>query len=401
MTYFDARQHVLRLVFILGGITALTPLAVDMYIPAFPQMAQAFGVPVSNIELSITTFFIGLAIGQLFYGTIADKFGRKKPLYVGMTLAIVATFACAFIHDPELFLAFRFIQALGICSGAVIARAMVRDLFDHRESARFFSFLILVMGVAPILAPLAGGYIAEYAGWNYIFLAIGTFATLLLLVVIFALPETNKGNPEIRLMRSIPAYIEVLKDRAFLRYCLCGSFIMAGMFAYVTGSPFVFIEHFGIPADHFGWVFGANALGFITMSQVNRYLVQNFDLEKILRTGLSVIVLATLALITTGLLHLGPIAFGISLFCYIAPMGIVLPNSFAIALAEQGHRAGTASAMMGSIQFTLAFLSSATIGLIHATTEAPLGLTVAAFGLLGVFIYALPLIRKRAPLSQP
>lgn len=394
MTLFDPRQHMVRLVFILGAITALTPLAIDMYIPAFPQIAADFGVPVARVELSLTFFLIGLAIGQLFYGTISDKYGRKKPLYAGMLLAIGATITCAFIKDPNLFLFCRFVQAIGICGGAVIARAMVRDLFNHHESARFFSFLILVMGVAPILAPLLGGYVAEYMGWHAIFLFIGGFTTLLLITVAAALPETNKGNPEVRISRSFQAYREVLRDPSFLRMALSGAFVMAGMFAYVTGSPFVFIQYYGIPADKFGWVFGLNALGFIVMSQVNRTLITRFKFESILKTGFLIVGFACLLLILAGLANAPMIGFGAAIFLYVATMGVVLPNSAAMAMAEQASRAGSASAMLGSLQFGIAFVASGAIGLAHAQTQLPLAIVVGSFGLAGAAIYLWPVLRR-------
>src|SRR5215203_1431190 len=284
------------LVVILASLTAFAPLSIDMYLPSFPQIAGDFGVSVATVELSLAAFFVGLAFGQLFYGTATDKFGRKKPLYVGLTIYCGASLLCVFAPGVETLIILRFFQALGACGGIVIARATVRDLFDHSESARVFSLLMLVMGVAPILAPLVGGYVAFFFGWRAIFGVVSVISAISLGAVYRFLPETKEPNPNVRLSKSLEIYMNVLKDKNFLGFTLAGGLAQAGMFAYITGSPFVFIELFGIPAERYGWVFGSNAIGMIAVSQINGRLVRNFNPTQILRACLLVTAIFSLLL---------------------------------------------------------------------------------------------------------
>ncbi len=196
------------LVVILASLTAFSPLSIDMYLPSFPQIAADFGVSVANVELSLTAFFIGLSFGQLLYGTATDRFGRKKPLYVGLTIYCIASISCVFAPNVETLIILRFFQALGACGGIVIARAAVRDLFDHRESARIFSLLMLIMGVAPIIAPLIGGYVALFFGWRVIFAVVSVASAMCLAAVYKFLPETKEPNPNVRLGKTFGIYLK-------------------------------------------------------------------------------------------------------------------------------------------------------------------------------------------------
>ena len=274
----------LSLLVLLGALTAFDPLSIDMYLPAFPQIGRDLHAGASLVELSLTSFFIGMTLGQLIYGPLSDHYGRKKPLIAGMTVYLLASFGCAFSRSIHVLILFRVLQALGGCAGMVIARAVVRDLFDKKRVAHIFSILMLVMGLAPILAPLAGGYLSEYFGWRFIFAALGGFCFITLLCAAFFLPETCSASEGRYLFRStFRAYGELLHDRHFLGYALAGGAIYAGMFAYIAGSPFVLITLFGVRPEHYGWIFGANAVGIISFSQVNRLLLRRFDSEQILR----------------------------------------------------------------------------------------------------------------------
>ena len=375
-------------VLILGALTALGPLTIDMYLPAFPAIAKDFAALPSTVELSLSVFLLGLAMGQLFYGSITDRFGRKTPLYGGLAVYILASLACVFVDDVEHLIALRFLQALGMSAGMVIPRTMVRDLFDHSDSARVFSLLMLVMGVAPILAPLAGGYVVTWFNWHAIFWILSGAGFLSLLTVIFLLPETRHANPDVKLRRTFHVYWDLLCDKSFLGFALTGGLALAGLFAYITGSPFMFMNFFQVSPQVYGWIFGMNALGLIAMSQVNARLVRRFSPEKIL--GVSVIGLAVVGLwlMACGILHFGLIPVTIGLFCYLALIGVIAPNAMATALLHQGSRAGSASALAGTLQFAFAALASTLLSSLHAQTPLPVTVIVGSCGIIAMLVYA-------------
>lgn len=395
----SAPRPIAVLVPILASLTAFAPLSIDMYLPSFPKIAEEFAVPDAAVELSLASFFIGLALGQLFYGTATDRFGRKQPLYVGLTIYFIASITCAFAPNLETLIGARFFQALGACGGIVIARAMVRDLFDHQESARVFSLLMLVMGVAPILAPLIGGYVALFLGWRAIFGIVAAFSLLILGAVWKFLPETKAPNPSVKIGNTFQSYWRILKDREFLGFTLTGGFAQAGMFAYITGSPFVFISVFGVPAEKFGWIFGANALGLIALSQLNGRLLRTRDADDILRRCLALTAVFCAALILAGVFNLGIWGVSIPLFLYIASLGMILPNATAGALSKQGAMAGTASALIGSLQYGLAAISSTLVSSLNNGTTLPVTLLIGFCGIAAFLIFTL-FIAKRSRAVQ-
>lgn len=375
-------KNTVGLALILGSVTALTPLAIDMYLPAFGMIADHFGAGQSDAELSLTVFFIGLALGQLMYGPLADRFGRKPPLVIGLALASAATFACALVPTISDFILLRFLQALGICAGAVISRAIVRDMFEPMEVARFFSLLMLVMGVAPILAPILGAQVALVFGWQAIFYFISGFGFLALLAITLLLRETHTPNPGVQLSRAFATYRDILGNRLFTGYALAGGAALAGMFGYITSAKFVLIDHYGVAPEHFGFFFGANAAGFIVMSQVNRWLLKHYSFHAILRVALPVVPLAAAGLLVSTLMDAPLWVFIVPLFTFIAVLGVVAPNTMAGALADEGHRAGAASALAGSLQFSLSFVSSGIIGVTEATS--PLLMCLVMLGCAGL-----------------
>lgn len=377
-------------VLLLGSLTAFGPLSIDMYLPAFPAMAEALGVPQGRIELSLASFFVGMAFGQLAYGPLTDRYGRKKPLYVGLSIYVLASVACALAPTADSLIFFRLLQALGACAGTVVSRAMVRDLFDHRESAQVFSLLMLVMGVAPILAPLLGGYVFLHFGWHAIFWSLAAFSAVIFVLVALYLPETRSPDETVRFSRSFHTYLDIMKHREFMGYTMTAGFMQAALFAYITGSSFVFIEYFGIAPQHFGWIFGANAFGLIMAAQVNAWL---------LRRGMhpdTIMMRALYALAGFGLL-LGAAAFAHAplyillppLFGFLAMAGMIFPNAGAGSLEHQKHRAGAASALAGMLQFCLSALSAGLVSLMHAETPRPMAAVVAVCGVIacGIFIY--------------
>ncbi|MFJ7885554.1 multidrug effflux MFS transporter [Pseudomonas sp. NPDC096917] len=377
-----------RTILILGALSAFGPLAIDFYLPGFPAMAQAFATDEKHIQLTLAVYFLGLSIGQLVYGPIADRFGRRVPLLVGVGLFTLGSFACAFAPTLEWLIGARFIQALGGCAGMVLSRAIVSDKCDAVGSAKVFSQLMLVMGLAPILAPMLGGLLVNVYGWQSIFIVLTVFSALAALAVALGLPESLPANvPRQPLSGALRQYGRLLKDREFLGHALTGGIAMAGMFAYIAGSPFVFIKLYGVPAEHYGWLFGSNAAGFILVAQVNARLLAKRDPGFLLARTVWVYLAAGLALLGISALHteqLWPLL--IPLFVCIASLGCIIPNASACAMNGQGARAGSASAMLGFLQFSVAAGAASLVGVLHDGSAMPMAMVITLCGLLAVAI---------------
>ncbi|PTQ67425.1 multidrug effflux MFS transporter [Pseudomonas sp. GV071] len=378
----------LRILLILGALSAFGPLAIDFYLPSFPTLAHAFGTDVEHVQLTLAAYFSGLAIGQLVYGPLTDRFGRRLPLLVGVVLFTLASFACAMAPNLEWLIGARFVQALGGCAGMVISRAVIRDLCDPLASAKAFSQLMLVMGVAPILAPFGGGVLLNLFGWQSIFYCLTGFSVLCLLGVALWLPETiPTGIARPPLRGAFRQYAKLLGDGQFMGHALTGGVAMAGMFAYIAGSPFVFIELYGVPPEHYGWLFGGNAAGFIVTAQVNARLLRHhgpgYWLVRIVWLYLlfALILLAVTALRPTQLLPLM-----LPLFCFIASLGCIIPNASACAMAGQGSHAGSASAMLGCLQFSVAAGAASLVGILHDGTAMPMALVISGCGVLAMVL---------------
>ncbi|MGO4304370.1 Bcr/CflA family multidrug efflux MFS transporter [Cupriavidus sp. RAF12] len=368
---------------ICASLTALAPLSIDMYLPSFPALAADLHVDIGQVQLTLGTFLVGLAIGQAFYGPISDRFGRKPPLYIGLTLYGLAAAGCALAGSAESLMLWRFLQALGGCTGLVVSRAVIRDRLEAHESARAFSSLMLVMGLAPILAPIIGGAILTTLGWRAIFW-VHCGAAVLILWLVHARMEESLDPQRTRTLHPatvLRSYWELLRDREFLGYSLAAGCVQGGMFAYIAGSPFVLIELHGIDPSHYGFVFGANAFGLITMSQVNVRLVRARPLDEVLGVALFAPCLAGLMLAVaalTGWATLPVLLAGF--FVFLAGLGCITPNASALALAHQSHRAGTASALMGTLQFGFGTLAGAAVSLWHDGTALPLAVVMAICG---------------------
>ncbi|AHL76824.1 major facilitator transporter [Stutzerimonas stutzeri] len=374
----------LSILLILGALSAFGPLAIDFYLPAFPAMAHAFATDVEHVQLSLAAYFVGLAFGQLIYGPLADRYGRRLPLLVGVTLFTLASVACAFAPSLDWLIAARFVQALGGCAGMVITRAVVRDSCDPVQGAKVFSQLMLVMGVAPILAPLAGGLLLNTFGWQSIFVSLTAFSALCGIAVALRLPETLPADaPKLPLSGTFGRYVALFRDREFIVFALAGGVAMAGMFGYIAGSPFVFIELYGVPAEHYGWLFGSNAAGFIIVSQVNARLLRSRGPGFWLRRFVWFYFACGATLLAVALSRpdvLWPLL--IPLFAGLASLGSILPNATACAMAKQGQQAGLASALMGSLQFCIAAVASAAVGWLHNGTAVPMALVITVCALL-------------------
>jgi len=377
-----------RTILILGALSAFGPLAIDFYLPGFPAMAQAFATDEKHIQLTLAVYFLGLSIGQLVYGPIADRFGRRLPLLVGVGLFTAASFACAFAPSLEWLIGARFVQALEGCAGMVLSRAIVSDKCDAVGSAKVFSQLMLVMGLAPILAPMLGGLLVNLYGWQAIFIVLTGFSALAALAVALGLPESLPANvPRQPLSGALRQYGRLLKDREFLGHALTGGIAMAGMFAYIAGSPFVFIKLYGVPAEHYGWLFGSNAAGFILVAQINARLLAKRGPAFLLSRMVWVYLAAGLTLLAISSLHteqLWPLL--IPLFICIASLGCIIPNASACAMSGQGARAGSASAMLGCLQFSVAAAAAWLVGLLHDGSAMPMAMVISLCGVLAVSI---------------
>lgn len=385
-----SKKNTLGLALILGSATATTPLAVDMYLPAFPAIADSLNSPESEVQLTLTSFFIGLALGQLIYGPIADRFGRKKPLLVGLLLASIASILCATAVNVEELIALRFLQALGVCSGSVVARAVVRDMFTPKEGMRFYSLLIAIMGVAPILAPIGGTFVATLAGWEWIFGVIAAIGFITIASVLIFLPETHEGNPGVRFSRVFHVYGDILMNRTFVKYALAGGIANAGMFAYIAGASFVIQVYFGRSEEFFAIAFGSNAFGLIALTQLNRFLLKRMSFAAILKIGFSLLLVAGIAVLTAAILEAPLWIFLIPLFVFISSLGMVMPNSTVGAMATEETRAGSASALSGSLTFSAAFASSAAVSATEPTTPLSLAVVMCSCAFLAFLLSRIP-----------
>ena len=372
------------LIVLLGTLAAMGPLAIDMYLPGFKSIAIELGVTVPAVQRTLASYFVGLAFGQLIYGPAADRWGRKPPLYVGLALFGVASVGCALVHSVNALVALRLIQALGGCAEMVIARAIVRDRFAPRDAVRVFSGLVLVMGVAPIVAPLMGGFLVSQPGlgWRAIFWLLAIVTLAIGAIVFFLLPESL---PPERRVRESPAgiariYASLLRDPPFMAFAVITGLMSAALFAYVGGSPNVFIERYGISPETFGWFFGANAAGLIGSAQVNGQLIRRgFDPRRVLRVALIVASLGGGALLASAWTGVGGFwAVYVPIFVCMSSCGYVFPNATALAMAPHGKHAGNASALLGFVQFGLSALGGFVAErFTHGATAVPMAASIA------------------------
>ncbi len=374
-----------ELVAILASIAAFAPLSTDMYLPAFPELERHFPGDGSGIQLSLSSFFAAFAFGQLLFGPLSDRFGRKPPLYAGIGLFIASSLLCAIAPNIGTLIALRFLQGLGACAGAVVSMAVVRDLFEGREGAKIFSLLAVVGGIAPMLAPTIGGLVLLAAGWKAIFMTLAAMGALCLAGMHFRMPETA---PAKRLSAHPAAiakgYWALLRDKNFMLFTVSMGFGGAGMFAYIAGSPFAFMQGFGLAPWVYGLVFGCNAMGLIGGAQLNALLMAKFDPAAVMRFGMYAQACAGLVLLACA----GTGAFGlfgvlVPLFAYLFLLSFIRPNATAMAMAPFKHCAGTASALLGALQFVIASAATMAMGMAHSSSPVPMAAAIAVCGLAG------------------
>ncbi|MHC0432216.1 Bcr/CflA family multidrug efflux MFS transporter [Streptomyces sp. O3] len=379
---------------ILGGLTAVPPLSMDMYLPALPEVTRSLGTSAATVQVTLTACLAGMALGQLVVGPMSDKWGRRRPLLAGLLVYVLATALCALAPTVELLIGFRLLQGLAGSAGIVIARAVVRDLYDGMEMARFFSTLMLISGVAPIVAPLIGGQVLRVTDWRGIFLVLAAIGVVLTVLVWRRLPETlapdKRQNGGVgKALRTMGG---LLTDRVFTGYALAGGFAFAALFSYISASPFVIQEIYGASPQTFSLLFGINSVGLIAAGQINgKVLVGRISLDKVLAAGLTVITLAAIALLLMasgvfGEVGLVPMATG--LFFLMSAMGITLPNTQALALMRTPHAAGSASALIGAASFLVGAVASPLVGIAGEDTAVPMAVVQLAGALAAVGCFA-------------
>lgn len=383
-----AKSKSFLLIIILGSLAALAPFSIDMYLPGFKAIALDLGTDVPNVSLSLATFFIGISAGQLLYGPLLDKFGRKKPLYFGLSLYIISSLCCLFITSIDQLIVLRFIQAIGCCAASVAAIAMVRDLFTVEESPKVFASLMLVIAVSPMLAPTAGGYLISALGWKAVFVFLGLMAILILLASMRWLKESYQPDPNYSLKPKpiLSNFITVLKEPNFYTYALVSAITFSGLFAYVSSSPVVFMDIYQVTETGYGWIFALLSIFFIGFSQVNSYILKWFSSKKIVFWALIAQCICSLIFLLAAvysLLNLYTTIAFIALF--LGCLGFINPNASALSLAPFTKNAGSASALMGALQMGLGALASAAISVFAADVVWPMPAVMAVAALSALF----------------
>lgn len=387
------QQRFLRIV-LLGLLTTIVPFSIDMYLPGFPDIGRSMNIPVTKVALSLSSFFVGIGVGQIIYGPLLDRFGRRKPLFAGLVLYFATSIACAYTDTIETLIVLRFIQALGACSASIAATAMVRDLFPPSENAKIFSFLMLVLSVSPMLAPTIGSYVSAAYGWHAIFILLTMLALLIAIGVYFFLPESKGADKNFSLKPPaiIKNYIAVIKEARFTFNALIGALGFASLFTYISSSPAIFMEHFALTQKQYGLLFACLAAGLITASQINTMLLKRFSSKKIVSTSLLVQNITGCFLVLASFLQ--PDNFWLIvtiLFFYLSTIGMIMPNATALAMKPFEKNAGSASALLGFIQMGLGALATVVTGFLDIRTALPMSACMVICSLinLGLLVWSI------------
>lgn len=375
---------------ILGLLSAIGPFTIDMYLPAFQTLAEDFNTSVDKVQLSLTSYFVGIALGQLIYGPLLDKYGRKKPLLVGLVIYIAATFLCILTRDIEHMIVYRFLQALGSCAGMVAARAMIQDYYEPREAARVFSLLMLIIAISPILAPSAGAFLLNHLDWHYIFVSLFALGVLILAVTYFFLPESYAGNRKLSLkpLAIISNFWEVFTNKKFLTYCFVGSIASSGLYAYLAGSPYAMQQYFGLTQSQYGLAFAFVASAMVIATQINRALLKKWtspQISRIANIWQALIGVSMIVCLISNTLSL-PVLLGL-IFAYLMGHGFIFPNTSAMALSPFKAQAGSASALLGCIQMAIGAFTSGLVSFFHNNSLYPMIIVMALAAILSLFVH--------------
>lgn len=384
------KQYVIT-VLILGALCTISPFSIDMYLPGFPAIAKDLGTTIDQIQLSITAYLVGIAVGQLFYGPLLDRFGRKIPLYTGLLIYILASLGCASVTSVDTLVTMRLIQAVGGCAGMVAAQALVRDLFPVNKTAQAYSLLVLVIAVSPMIAPTLGGYVTTAFGWHAVFILLALITALIMVAVYLTLPEGQLADRTMSLRPKavLKNYQDVLKQPQFLTYMLAGGIATAAPLAYIAGSSDVFMNIYQVSPHEYGWIFALLASAMIGFTQLNHVLLNRFSSEQIIRFTLFYqAAIGLLMVVGTWLGWYDKVSLIVLLFVFLTGQGLVNPNATALALTPFTKRAGSASALLGSFRLGMGALASAAVSILHNQTALPMVgvMALCAFTGLGLFL---------------
>lgn len=388
------------LLLVLGTLTALAPFSIDMYLPAFPAIARSFGTSTGRVTWSLSSFFLGISVGQVLYGPLLERFGRKKPLYAGLFLYLIATAGCCLAPSIEVLIALRFIQAAGSCAAGVVSMTMVRDLFPIKDNANIFSLLLLVLGASPMIAPTIGGFISASFGWQAIFVTLFLLALIILVAAYTVLPESRQPDKSYSLQAKpiLLGFWQVISVPQFITYAIGGGLASSGMFAYIAASPSIFMEGYGVSNRNYGWIFAIVTIGFVGLSQFNRLFSNYFKPEQIVLgavTCMAVISIVLLCGLNQG--WIGIVGTASLLFVFLGCVGIINPNAAALSMAPFDKNAGSAASLFGLIQWGIAGLSSIAVSLFKSITPIPLAgimIVTAILALLILYVGRRAIIHK-------
>ncbi|WP_218697627.1 multidrug effflux MFS transporter [Acinetobacter harbinensis] len=384
-------------IMLLALLTSLGPLSIDMYLPALPQMANDFGITTQRVANTLPAYFLGLALGQLIYGPLSDRIGRKTPLYFGLLLYICASILCTFANSEWSLIAARILQALGGCVGVVIARAAIRDRLDLQSSAQAFASMMIVMGIAPIIAPSLGALVLLYFSWPAVFVFLSAIGLICLICVHFFFQETLPVERRLNLniKQVLNLYGAIFKQKSFRWPMLAGCFSGGILFCYISSSASILMDDYGLNQQQFAYAFGLNALGIMLLSSINKKLGRTFSVLQRLKIGAVLQLLGVIVLLSASLLsNVALWIVLIGMFLAISGIGFTGPNAMALAMAEQGERAGTASAVMGSMQFACGLLAGVMLNFLLWSALANMAIVMLIFvGIMLLSIWKLSQLR--------
>jgi DHA1 family bicyclomycin/chloramphenicol resistance-like MFS transporter len=397
------KQKYFFLILILGSLIALSPFSIDMYLPAFPVIATDLHTTVEQVTLSLSSYFIGLSFGQLIYGPLLDKFGRKKPLYVGLCIYLAASVGCMMAGSINMLIGLRFIQAIGGCAAGVASIALVRDLFPINESAKVFALLMLVLGASPMIAPTVGSYVTTHLGWHYVFVILSGIAVVVFLAVALFLPNKHVPDHELSLkpVAIIKGFWAVFTVPQFYIYTLAGSISFAGLFTYVAGSPVVFMQIYHVGTTAYGWIFAGLSVGFIGSGQINNLLIKKYKSEQIIPVVFVCQLIFGAAYLLASVCHwLNLPGTLVMIFLTLCCAGLSSPNTSALSIAPFEKNAGTASSLMGALQLGIGSIATMGVGAFHSVSTIPLAAIMTGCGLGACLIYFIGMATLKTPIKS-
>lgn len=390
-----------KLALLLGSLAAFGPLTIDMYLPSFPTITADFKTSASLIQFSLTACLLGLGVGQLIIGPMSDVHGRRKPLLIFLALYFVASVATAFAPNVYLFIAARFFQGFAAAGGIVVSRAVARDIYVGRELTKFFALLMLINNLAPILAPILGSSILLFTNWRGVFIVLAGIGILLWFIITFRFEESLPVERRVpsNLKQTITNFTTLIRNREFLGYALIQAFVMAGIFAYVSGTPFVYQNIYGTSPQVFSLLFGMNGIGIMLGTFIIGRFTDFISETRFLVIGLFTAFLSGLILLIVVLFDGPLVGIVISIFMFVSCIGIISTSSFSLAMEKQGHVAGSASALLGLLPFVFGAISAPLVGIAGEKTAVPMGVIIFIAGLLALLSYYV-LVRPKAELSE-